>query len=312
MLSGIPNKIFDEDLENTVINICKMSGIDVDTRDIEVCHQLPLSRNSRGHDKRVIVKFVNWKVAEAMLKDKKQISPKNFGHLNVTNKVFVSVSLCPHYRFIWGTCKDLQRQRKVYHVFCLGGIVCIKLSENGGIVNLRIRILKIDFCKYSICSVYIVKSLSFFLCEAIFLIFPWKLVTSLPPTPLLFIDLLLLTGFTEPVFTSLYIFYWLLLFHSDTKMASNKKMCDILKINDILTTLSIIVAVIITRHYYFNKDISQKEKLTAPYPLVINFMCPRGMFWILAYLSHQPKIIRLTSIINLLIIFFVSFLLKTN
>ena len=95
MLSGIPNKIFDEDLENTVINICKMSGIDVDTRDIEVCHQLPLSRNSRGHDKRVIVKFVNRKYAEALLKDKKRISGKNFGHLHVTNKVFASVSLCP-------------------------------------------------------------------------------------------------------------------------------------------------------------------------------------------------------------------------
>ena len=93
-LSGIPNSICDEDLENTVINICKQSGIDAGTRDIEDCHRLPLSRNSRGHDKRVIVKFVNRKYAEAMLKYKKRIS-KNFGHLNVTNKVFVSVSLYP-------------------------------------------------------------------------------------------------------------------------------------------------------------------------------------------------------------------------
>ena len=136
-LSGIPNSICDEDLENTVINICKESGIDVDARDIEGCHRLPLSRNSRGHDKRVIVKFVNRKYAEALLKDKKQISGKNFGHLHVTNKVFVSVSLCPYYRFIWGKCKDLQRQGKVHHVFCLGGIVCIKLSENGSPVKLH-------------------------------------------------------------------------------------------------------------------------------------------------------------------------------
>ena len=135
-LSGIPNSICDEDLENTVINICKESGIDVDARDIEGCHRLPLSRNSRGHDKRVIVKFVNRKYAEALLKDKKQISGKNFGHLHVTNKVFVSVSLSP-YRFIWGKCKDLQRQRKVHHVFCLGGIVIIKLSENGSPIKLH-------------------------------------------------------------------------------------------------------------------------------------------------------------------------------
>ena len=69
-----------------------------------------------------------------MLKDKKQISSKNFWHLNVTNKVFVSVSFCT---YIWGKCKDLQRQGKVQHVFCLGGIVCIKLSENGSPVKLN-------------------------------------------------------------------------------------------------------------------------------------------------------------------------------
>ena len=43
-LSGIPNSICDEDLENTIINICKESGIDVDARDIEGCHRLPLSQ----------------------------------------------------------------------------------------------------------------------------------------------------------------------------------------------------------------------------------------------------------------------------
>ena len=90
----------EEDFENTVINIFKKSGIDVDTRDIEVCHRLLLSRNSRGHSKRVIITFLNRKYAEAMLKDKKRISGKNFGHLYVTNKTFVSVSLCPYYRYI--------------------------------------------------------------------------------------------------------------------------------------------------------------------------------------------------------------------
>ena len=65
------NIFCDEDLENTVIKICKESGIGVDARDIEGCHRLPLSRNSRGHNKRAIVMFVNQKYAEALLKDKK-------------------------------------------------------------------------------------------------------------------------------------------------------------------------------------------------------------------------------------------------
>ena len=133
---------------------------------------------------------------EVLLKDKKRSSGKNFGHLLVTNKVFVSGSLCPYYRFIWSKCKDLQRQGKVHHVFCLGGIVCLKLSENGSPAKLHhirdIPNFPLDsdiesFCKYGICSVNIAKYLSFFRCEAIFIIFPRKLiVTSLPPTPLLF------------------------------------------------------------------------------------------------------------------------------
>ena len=72
--------------------------------------------------------------------------------------------------------------------------------------SLRTQILKINFCKYSICSVYIVKSLPFFCFEAIFIIFSRTLiVTSLLPTPLLFINLLPRTGFTDPVFISLIV-----------------------------------------------------------------------------------------------------------
>ena len=116
-LSGISNSICDNNFENTVINIWKESGIDVDARDIQGCHRFPLSRNSRGHTNRVIIKFVNWEFAEALLKNKKSISGINFGHLYVTNKVYVSVSLCPYYRFIWGKCKNLQKKGKVHHFF---------------------------------------------------------------------------------------------------------------------------------------------------------------------------------------------------
>lgn len=73
-LLGIPNSIPDKNLKNTVINICKESRIDVEVRDTEGCHRLPLSRSSRSHDKRVKVKFVNRKDVEPLLTDKKRIS----------------------------------------------------------------------------------------------------------------------------------------------------------------------------------------------------------------------------------------------
>ena len=152
------------------------------------------------------------------------------------------------------------------------------------LTSLRTRILKINLCKYSICSVYVVKSLSFFSCEAIFIIFPRKLiVTSLPPTPLLFLGLLPRISFTDPVFTSFYFIdcrcfilipRWLAKIRFDASnfnksvhsQLAKRLIFVTLRINDILTALSIIVAAIVTRYYFFNKDISQKEKLTAPYP----------------------------------------------
>ena len=68
-----------------MIDICRDPGVEIDPKDIEVCHRLPFSRNSRGQDKKVIAKFVNRKRSEVLLRDKKQISSN---HLNVHNKVF--------------------------------------------------------------------------------------------------------------------------------------------------------------------------------------------------------------------------------
>ena len=102
--------------------------------DIEGCNRLPVSRYSGDSNKRVNKKFVNRKHPEALLRNKKTISSKDFSHLNVHGKVFVFVSLCPYYRYIWGRyiwgkCKDMQRRGKTYQVFCLGGTIAVKVTE---------------------------------------------------------------------------------------------------------------------------------------------------------------------------------------
>ena len=99
-ISGIPNSIPDKDLENTVSIVETLEWRQI--RRISRAVRLPLSRYSRGQDKKVIVKFVNRKYSEALLKDKKRICSKRFNHLNVPNKVFVSVSLCPYYIYVYG------------------------------------------------------------------------------------------------------------------------------------------------------------------------------------------------------------------
>ena len=127
--SNIPNDIPDNQLESKIIQICRESGVEVDHNDIEGCHRLPVSRYIPDDNKRVIAKFVNRKHSESLLYKKKFISSKDFSNINIPSKIFLSVSLCPYYRFIWGKCKDLQRRGKIHQVFCLGGTVSVKLSD---------------------------------------------------------------------------------------------------------------------------------------------------------------------------------------
>ena len=112
-----------------MIEICHDSDLEIEPKEIERCHRLPASRYIRDSNKRIIVKLVNIKYPEAMLRNKKSINNKDFSHLNVHGKVFVYVSLCPYYRYTWGTCKDLQRRAEIRQVFCLGGAIAVKVTE---------------------------------------------------------------------------------------------------------------------------------------------------------------------------------------
>ena len=94
----------------------------INPTDIEDCHRLPLGRNSTTDNKRVIVKFVNRKHSELMLRSKKSISSNS--------KVYINNSLCPYYRYIWCKCKDLQGKGKVNQIFCFGAVVTIRITEN--------------------------------------------------------------------------------------------------------------------------------------------------------------------------------------
>ena len=99
-ITGIPHEVLDNNLESKVIDISKDAGIEIGHIDIEGCHQLLLSRNNTGGTKRVIVKFVNRKHSEDILRLEEIISSRS--------RVFISNSMCPYYRYLWGKCKYLQ------------------------------------------------------------------------------------------------------------------------------------------------------------------------------------------------------------
>ena len=112
-----------------MIDICKESGIDLNPYYIEAYHRLPSASGlaNTSNSKRVIVTFVNRKHPEAMLRLKKSI--------NSRSNVYITNSLCPYYRFLWGKCKDLQKGL-INQVFCFGAVVNIKVRENGSPVKI--------------------------------------------------------------------------------------------------------------------------------------------------------------------------------
>ena len=123
----VSNEIPDE--KERIIKNCSGLDINLSLMDIEICHRLPLGRNTTNTTKRVIVKLVSRKHSEVMLQQKKDINTKN--------KFFVAHSLCPYYRYLWEQCKDLQRKDRISQIFCLGAVLAIRVTEN----SLAIKIL---------------------------------------------------------------------------------------------------------------------------------------------------------------------------
>ena len=74
-----------------MIGICHESDLNIEPKDVGVCHRLPVFRDSKYSNKRVKIKFVKRKHPEALLRNKKSSRIKDFSHLNVHGKVFVCV-----------------------------------------------------------------------------------------------------------------------------------------------------------------------------------------------------------------------------
>ena len=68
---GIPNKISDKYLEQTVIDLADSIDVRISKNDIEACHRLKDRRNVDG-PKRTIVRFVNRKKCDLLHRNKKK------------------------------------------------------------------------------------------------------------------------------------------------------------------------------------------------------------------------------------------------
>lgn len=131
-ISGIPDFVKDDDLEDTVKDI--LGKIDVKTlkKNIEACHRLPPTKNNKS--KKVIVRFVNRKTCENALKAKKKLSNIDMESLNFykKTKIYINENLNKYYQYLSFRCRELKSSRIITHYKYQNEMFLIKFDDGLG------------------------------------------------------------------------------------------------------------------------------------------------------------------------------------
>ena len=95
VISGIPDFIDDNNLENTVISMMSNINVYIEENDIEVCHWFGKPVTSKSE--KTIVRFANKKNCNKIFENKKKLAKLNSQMHNFREgtKIFVSESLTP-------------------------------------------------------------------------------------------------------------------------------------------------------------------------------------------------------------------------
>ena len=125
-ITGVPNSITNDLLEEHVIRIFEKLGLVIEAMDIVAYHRL-------GETGRVIVKLLNRKDAQNVLEEKHKLGSINLydDNTNTYNKRKISIneSLCPYYRKLCGMVKDLNNEGLIDSFWIANGTIKIRESS---------------------------------------------------------------------------------------------------------------------------------------------------------------------------------------
>ena len=79
-ITGIPDNVPDQNLEEKVVDILNEISVDVSPKDIEACHRVGVSKNN---SKKTIVRFINRKHAKKALISRKNLRKSSSSNCNV-------------------------------------------------------------------------------------------------------------------------------------------------------------------------------------------------------------------------------------
>ena len=127
-ITGIPEDIDDNSLEEKVIEVLGAVDITVDENDIEACHRLPPTK--KNSKKKTIVRFVNRKFVETAVhktsREKLLSCDVNALGFHENTKLFFNENLCPAYRRLAWKCRCLKSSKLIHSTSTHRGSIVIK------------------------------------------------------------------------------------------------------------------------------------------------------------------------------------------
>ena len=131
-ITGIPDTVPDEEIENSVINVMKAAGVKIHNRDatyfdIQAAHR-------KGKKGVVICKFVNRKFAYGAVSNSYKL--KNKDVFENGSKVYVNPSLCPEFGYLHFAVRKAKRDGIIHSYKVRHGVMNIVKTEGGDWVEI--------------------------------------------------------------------------------------------------------------------------------------------------------------------------------
>ena len=136
VISGIPDSVDINHLEESVTEILSDIDVKVTSNDIEACHRIG-KKNNRINRTKTIIRFVNKKHAKKALFNKKKLSQnhKNYSFNTNNNPLFISQNLTRMNESLASQGRKLKRNNLVNAYFTRDGIVTIKISDLSKVIK---------------------------------------------------------------------------------------------------------------------------------------------------------------------------------
>ena len=131
VISGIPDDVADDGLEDAVTSIMVDVDVIVQNGDIEACHRIGKS-DQKTSRKKTIVRFISCKYCKKALVNRKNLININSEmkyNFSRNNKIFIKENLTCANESIAFCGRKLKRNSKIHSCFTRDGIVFIKKTE---------------------------------------------------------------------------------------------------------------------------------------------------------------------------------------